>query len=171
MKGTTDRGLLYKPGYKPGIIENYSDADHGGDLQTGHSTTGVICLHAGAAISWLSQKQSSVAISTTEAEVFAASEAARETVWLRRLMKTMIPMNSVPELYVDNEAAVKLAQNPEFHRRTKHIRIRHFYVRECVSDGELEVKRVPTEFQLADIMTKPLLKPRLTALCDKIGLT
>ena len=130
----------------------------------------MICLHAGAASSWLSQKQSSVAISTTEAEVVAASEAARETVWLRRLMKTMIPMNSVPELYVDNEAAVKLAQNPEFHRRTKHIRIRHFYVRECVSDGELEVKRVPTEFQLADIMTKPLPKPRLTALCDKIGL-
>ena len=86
-------------------------------------------------------------------------------------MKTMIPMNSVFKLYVDNEAAVKLAQNPKFYRRTKHIRNGHFYVRECVSDGELEVKRVTAEFQLADIMTKPLLKPRLTALCDKIGLT
>ena len=130
----------------------------------------MVCLHAGAAISWLSQKQSSVAISTTEAEIVAASEAAREVVWLRRLMEMMITVNSVPELYVDSEAAVKLAQNPEFDRRTKHIRIRHFYVRERVSDGELDVKRVPTEFQLADIMTKPLHKPRLSALCDKIGL-
>ena len=170
LQGTTDHGLVYRPGYKPGVIENYSDADHGGDFQTGRSTTGVVCLHAGAAISWLSQRQSSVAISTTEAEIVAASEAAREVVWLRRLMETMIPMNHVPELYVDNEAAVKLAHNPEFHRRTKHIRIRHFYVRERVSDGELEVKRVPTEFQLADMMTKPLHKPRLNALCDRIGL-
>jgi len=85
LKGTTDRELLYRPGYKPDIIENYSDANYGGDLQTGQSTTGVICLYAGAAISWLSQTQSSVAISTTEAEVVAASEAARENVWLENL--------------------------------------------------------------------------------------
>jgi len=83
-------------------------------------------------------------------------------------METMIPINSVPELYVDNEAAVKLVQNPEFHPRTKHIRIRHFYVRERVLDGELEVKRVPTYSQLADILTKPLDKPRFAALCSKV---
>ena len=79
-------------------------------------------------------------------------------------------MCDVPVLHVDNEAAVKLAQNPEFHRRTKHIRIRHFYVRERVSEEELDVKRVSTEFQLADMMTKPLHKPRLKMLCDNIGL-
>ena len=169
LRGTADHGLVYRPGYKPGVIENYSDADHGGDLQSGRSTTGVVCLHAGAAISWLSQKQPSVAISTTEAEIVAASEAAREIVWLQRLMQSMITMYDTPVLYVDNEAAVKLAQNPEFHRRTKHIRIRHFYVRERVSEDELEVKRVSTELQLADIMTKPLHKPRLQMLCDNIG--
>ena len=76
LKGTADHGLVYKPGHRPGVTENYSDADHGGDLQTGRSTTGVVCIHAGAAVSWLSQKQSSVAISTTEAETVAATEAA-----------------------------------------------------------------------------------------------
>jgi len=169
LQGTVNHGLVYRPGVNPGVLENYSDADHGGDLQTGRSTTGVICLHAGAAVSWLSQKQPSVAISTTEAEIVAASEAAREIVWLRRLMEPMMTMHNVPVLYVDNEAAVKLAHNPEFHRRTKHIRIRHFYIRERVSEGELEVKRVSTELQLADMMTKPLHKPRLNVLCINIG--
>ena len=111
-----------------------------------------------------------MAISTTEAEIVAASEAAREVVWLKRLMETMTVMNSVPELYVDNDAAVKLELNPEFHRRTKHNRIRHFFVRERVSEGELDVKRVSTEFQLADIMTKPLHKPRFETVCNQIGL-
>lgn len=89
LKGTADHGLAYQPGYELDIV-SYSDADHGGDLQTGRSTTGVVCLHAGAAVSWLSQKQPSVAISTTESEIVAASEAAREIVWLRRLMETML---------------------------------------------------------------------------------
>jgi len=77
-------------------------------LQSGRSTTGVVCLHAGAAISWLSQKQPVVAISTTEAEIVAASEAAREIVWLQRLMQSMITIYDTPVLHVDNEAAVKL---------------------------------------------------------------
>lgn len=89
LKGTADHGLTYQPGYELDIV-SYSDADHGGDLQTSRSTTGVVCLHAGAAVSWLSQKQPSVAISTTESEIVAASEAAREIVWLRRLMETML---------------------------------------------------------------------------------
>ena len=129
LQGTANNRLVYKPGYKEGVIECYSDADHGGDQSTGRSTTGVVCLHAGGAISWQSQRQASVAISTTEAEIVAASEAAREIVWLKRLLAAMTVINKMPELQVDNEAAVKLAQNPEFHRRTKHIRLRHFYVR------------------------------------------
>ena len=105
-----------------------------------------------------------------EADIVAASEAAREVVWLHRLIESMITVPRVPVLNVDNEAAVKLAQNPEFHRRTKHIRSRHFYVRERVADGELEVKRVSTELQLANALTKPLHKPRSDMLFKHIGL-
>ena len=103
LQGTTNRGIVYKPDYKKGVIECYSDADHGGDLSTARSTTGVVCLHAGGAISWLSQRQPSVAISTTEAEIVAASEGASEIVWLKRLLSEMISTMEKPELLVYNE--------------------------------------------------------------------
>jgi hypothetical protein len=170
LQGTREHGIVYQQDYKKGIIECYSDADHGGDRSCGRSTTGVMCIYSAGAISWLSQKQASVAISTTESEIVAASEAAREVVWLKRLLSGMTTLEELPCLQVDNEAAVKLAHNPELHRRTKHIQIRHFFVREMVTDGDIQVNRVSSELQLADMLTKPLHKPRLESLIKKIGL-
>jgi len=171
LKGTSDIGIVYKPNYKKGILECYSDADHGGDKLTGRSTTGVLCMYSGGAISWISQRQSSVAISTTEAEIVAASEATREIIWLKRLFKEFIHMDNIPLLQVDNESAVRLAQNPEFHRRTKHIRIRHFFVREHVTEGTIRVQHVATEHQLADVLTKPILTTRFNRILKNIGCT
>lgn len=170
LKGTENFGITYKPNFKKGTLECYSDADHGGDESTGRSTTGVVCLYAGGAISWLSQRQTSVAISTTEAEVVAASEASREVVWLKRLLSEVVELKT-PTLQVDNEAAIRLSQNPEYHRRTKHIRTRHFFVREMVTEGEININKVDTKYQLADILTKPLFKPRHLLLSQEIGLT
>ncbi|KAG5869277.1 hypothetical protein JTB14_002081 [Gonioctena quinquepunctata] len=167
---STDLGIIYKPGAKE-ELKTFSDADHGGDDTTGRSTTGVLSMYADGAISWYSQRQTSVAISTTEAEIVAASEAAREIVWLKRLFEEIIILRAVPTLMVDNEAAIKLAENPEYHRRTKHIHIRHFFVRELVLDSFIQVKKVSSEDQLADIMTKPLFKPRLQMLRNAMGLT
>ncbi|KAG5890919.1 hypothetical protein JTB14_024916 [Gonioctena quinquepunctata] len=166
LKGSTDLGIIYKPGAKE-ELKTFSDADHGGDDTTGRSTTGVLSMYADGAISWYSQRQTSVAISTTEAEIVAASEAAREIVWVKRLFEEIIVLRAVPTLMVDNEAAIKLAENPEYHRRTKHIHIRHFFVRELVLDSFIQVKKVSSE----DIMTKPLFKPRLQMLRNAIGLT
>lgn len=127
LKGTTDFGLVYKHNSVGKNFVCYSDADHGGDLETGRSTSGVLCQYSGAPVSWVSQRQQSVAISTTEAEIVAASEAARETIWISRLLNELDQLKAVPILQVDNKAAIRLAQNPELHRRTKHIRIRHFF--------------------------------------------
>ncbi|KAG5874753.1 hypothetical protein JTB14_013118 [Gonioctena quinquepunctata] len=164
LQGTTNYGISYKPHYKHGCIESFSDTDHGGD-----ETTGVVCLYDGGGVSWPSQRQSSVAISTTEAEIAAASEAARELVWLNRLYSGIIELKVVPQLMIDNEATIRLTQNPEYHHRTKHIRIRHFFVRELVKEGSIEVDKIASEFQIEDIMTKPLFTTRLQTLCKRMG--
>ena len=170
LKGTADFKLIYKGNSKEDL-QCYSDADHGGDPNAGRSTSGVLCLYSGAPISWLSQRQASVAISTTEAEIVAASEAAREIIWVKRLLVEFGQLKNItPVLQDDNEAAIRLAQNPEYHRRTKHIRLRHFFVREQVTAGEIAVSKVDTENQLADILTKPLFSVRLRKLCCDMGI-
>ena len=170
LAGTVTRGIVYKPDYSPGTLECYSDADFGGCTTTGRSTSGVVVSHAGGAISWLSQRQAMVATSTTESEIVAATEAAKEVIWLKRLFSDILKLKHTPVLQVDNSAAVKLAQNPEFHRRTKHIDVKYFFVREKVIDGSIDISQISTEHQVADVMTKPLDRVRLSRMCDKLGL-
>ena len=137
IAGTLTYGITYKSVQKR-ILKIYSDADFGGCSKTGRSTSGVLSMYAGGAISWLSQRQVIVATSTTEAELIAASEATKEGIWLKRLFEEIVDLDSIPTLYVDNSAAVRLSQNPEYHRRTKHIPIKHFFVREKVSEELIE---------------------------------
>lgn len=170
IAGTLDLGLLYRHNAEKGIFTCYSDADFGGCTQTARSTTGVLVTYAGAAVSWLSQRQGSVTDSTTEAELVAASEASKEIIWLSRLLSQMSKLKEIPVLQIDNAAAVRLAENPENHRRTKHIQRKHFFVREHVTEGRLAVEQVPSEYQVADAMTKPIAAPRLRILCGKMGL-
>ena len=89
-------------------------------------------IYAGGAISWCSQRQAIVATSTTEAEIVAASEAAKEVIWFSRLLQGIVNLKEVPILQVDNRAAVKLSHNPEYHRRIKHIEMKHFF---CARKG------------------------------------
>ena len=118
----------------------------------------------------MSQRQAVVTTSTTEAEIIAANEGAKEAIWLSRLFRGITRLERIPVIQVDNSAAVKLAQNPEFHRRTKHISIKHFFIREKLTEGKLKVQQISTEHQVADIMTKPLPKTRLKILSMKMGL-
>jgi hypothetical protein len=172
LRGTSQLGLTYQPNKQNNVLNVFSDADHGGDKKTGLSTTGVVCMFGGGAVTWFSQRQRTTAISTTEAEIVAASEAARELVWLKRLFESLIGQRELPPtVFVDNEAAIKLAHNPEYHKRTKHIQIRHFFVREKVAEGEMMVKKVSSEENIADIFTKPMPKPRLIQLRVALGLS
>jgi transposase InsO family protein len=170
LKGTISYGIRYNANCTRAIIEGYSDADHAGDDLTGRSTTGVTCLFAEGVVSWLSQRQPSVAISTTEAEIVAASEGARELVWLQRIFCQLTSLEGIPTLKVDNEAAIRLANNPEFHKRTKHIRVRHFFVRETVQEGLVDIQKTSSAEQLADLLTKAVPKPRLVKLTADLGL-
>jgi hypothetical protein len=110
----------------------FSDADFAGDKVTRRSTTGVIAIFANGAVSWTSQLQKTTALSRTEAEIIAAREGAKELVWLMRLLSELLSdfAEKTPVLHIDNASAIKLTKNPEYHKRSKHIEVRHFYVRE-----------------------------------------
>jgi hypothetical protein len=154
LKGTSDISIVYSTAHQKELTA-YSYADFTGDTKTRRSTSCVVCLYMGGPISWMSRRQTSVALLTTEAEFMAASEATKEVVWLMRLLNEITELASVPTLLMDSMRAVKLVKNPIFHKRSKHIEVRYF-VRQKVEEGQLTVEHVPNYRQLADILTKPL---------------
>ena len=121
-------------------------------------------------ITWASQKQRCVALSSCEAEFMAATLAACQGLWLRRLLKEITGQNVPPvEIKVDNRSSLDLMKNLVFHGRSKHIDIRFHFIRECVENGEISVKFVPSEEQKADILTKPLGRLKFDVMRDLLG--
>jgi len=145
------------------------DADYAGDRDTRSSTTGYVFTLNGGCVTWSSKRQVSVSLSTTEAEFIAASEATKEAIWLRKLLAELGHECIEPtELYIDNQSAIKLSRNPEFHRRSKHIDVRHQFLCEKQRNGEIDTKYVKSAEQIADALTKPLCCEKFIALRSKL---
>jgi hypothetical protein len=158
LEGTKDWRLVYQRGMHDDLtLGGFVDADWANELSDRSSTSGYVYNLAGGAISWSSKKQTSIALSSTEAEYIAGAHAAKEVVWLRRLLTELgLSLNGPTTLLMDNQSAMKIAKNPQFHDRTKHIEVRYHYLRRKVEDEEIELEYVPTGEQVADIMTKGL---------------
>ena len=157
VKGTEDYGLFYKKGDMKGELVGFSDSDFAGDSHNRKSTSGYIFFFGGMAISWSSQKQSIVALSSCEAEYIAATSATCQAVWMIRLIKELTNEEETSvKLMVDNQSAITLSKNTGHHNRTKHIDTRYHFIRECVEDKKIEIGFTRTEDQLADILTKAL---------------
>ena len=136
-----------------------------------HSTSGNVFLLAKGAVSWLSKKQATVALSTTEAEYVALSGATQEAIWLRRLLTDVgKPLAEPVVINEDNQGAIAMAKNPVGHARTKHIDIRYHFVREGVQDGAIILKYVATDEMIADILTKLLPKHPFEKLVIQLGM-
>jgi hypothetical protein len=113
-------------------------------------------------ISWKSKKQGTVALSTCEAEYMSMTLAIQESVFLKQLLSDMKGSDIGPVvLYVDNQGAIALAKNPVHHQRSKHIDIKYHFIREKLQSNVVDVKYVPTEDNVSDIFTKPVLKNKL----------
>jgi hypothetical protein len=155
LKGTADLKLTFD---KKNKVVGYSDASYAEDKNDRKSTGGYVFNMNGGAISWKSQKQKIVTLSSCEAEYVTLSEAAKEAMWLRKLIRDVDNKKSESPIIIfeDNQSTIKTAKNPIQSERTKHIDVRHHYIRERVEEKKIEVKYVPTTDQVADLLTKSL---------------
>jgi hypothetical protein len=166
---TPNLGLWYPKGSRFELL-GYSDADYAGCKVDRKSTSGTCQFLGRSLVSWSSKKQNSVALSTAEAEYVAAGSCCAQLLWMRQTLKDYgYTLNHIP-LLCDNESAIKIAYNPCEHSRTKHIDIRHHFLRDHAIKGDIVISHVGTNDQLADIFTKPLDERRFRELRSELNI-
>jgi len=165
LKGTSTLGITF--GGKATPLQVYSDADFPQCPETRRSVTGYIfCLNNGS-VSWNSQRQHVVALSTSEAEYMAASEAARHLSWVRDFLFDIFHQQTAPtSFFIDSTSAVAVITEQAIKKRSKHIDRRYHHIREQHQDGKIEIIRIPTTEMLADFLTKPLARVLLQKAVD-----
>ena len=169
VRGTLNYGCRYVRGGS-GELLGYSDSDHAGDQGDRKSTSGNVFFLGENPISWTSQKQKVVAISSCEAEYVAAAVATCQGLWLSRLLCEMKGEEPTKfKLLIDNKSAIALAKNPNHHDRNKHIDVKYHFIRECIEEGQVEVDHVRTNYQLADVLTKAVGRVRFVEMRQKLG--
>ncbi|GKF88856.1 hypothetical protein Tco_0262819, partial [Tanacetum coccineum] len=136
------------------------------------SQTGYVFILNGGTVDWKSSKQSTTAMSATEAEYIAASEAAMEVVWIKKFISGLgiVPTINEPKMLCDNSAALLIANEPRVQRGVRHYHRRYHYIRECIKLGEINVLKVHIDNNLADPFTKDLSKGKLTQHARSMGL-
>lgn len=170
LRGTVDLGLLYHGGSGPDQCIGYSDADWGGSRDDRKSTSGYVFTWSGGAISWRSRKQSCVALSTAESEYVALSGATQEAKWIAELIGDLTAQSPQKmTILEDNQSAISIAKNPQYHGRTKHIDIKFHFVRSQVENGNIELEYCPSKDMVADILTKSLPTPLFEKLRGMMG--
>ncbi|GAB2302035.1 hypothetical protein Dimus_038790 [Dionaea muscipula] len=141
-----------------------------GDLDSRKSTSGFLMTFAGGAVSWQSKLQKCVALSTTEAEFIAATEASKELLWMKRFFTELGIEQEKFVLHCDSQSAIHLAKNSSFHCRSKHIDVRYHWIRDVVADNEVELEKVHTDDNSADMLTKVLTPAKFSKCCGSAGL-
>ncbi|GKB51137.1 hypothetical protein Tco_0901890 [Tanacetum coccineum] len=169
LKGTINMGLWYSKDTGMSLTA-YADADHAGCQDTRRSTSGSAQFLGDKLVSWSSKKQKCTAISSTKAEYIALSGCCAQILWMRsQLTDYGFQFNKIP-LYCDNKSAIALCCNNVQHSRAKHIDVRYHFIKEQMENGIVELYFIQTEYQLADIFTKPLPRDRSNFLIEKLSM-
>ncbi|GKA40934.1 putative ribonuclease H-like domain-containing protein [Tanacetum coccineum] len=167
LKGKPNLGLWY-PKESPLDLEAFSDSDYGGSNLDRKSTTGGCQFLGQRLISWQCKKQTIVATSTTKAEYVAAANCCGQVLWVQNFKKKIVGllvssfMNT--KIHIDNESTICIVKNPVYHSKTKHIEIRHHFIRDCYEKKLISVEKIHTDLNVADLLTKPFDGPRFNYL-------
>lgn len=171
VAGTIGHGLMYTNSEELKLC-GFTDSDWGGVTDERRSTSGWCFSLGSAAVAWRSKKQLITALSSTEAEYIAATSAACEAVWLRRLLSDFGMKFTEPTvIQCDNKSAISITRNPTMHGRTKHIDTRFHFIRDLVCNGEISVVYCSTNEQVADIFTKALPSCKFEYFREALGVT
>ena len=151
-------------------LAGFSDSDWGGDHNDRKSVSAYVFQMGDGAISWKTKKQSSVVLSSVEAEYMVMCQVAKEAIWLTGFLKDLgIHLHSTLVIFGDNQGALALAHNPVFHPHSKLIAIQYHYTRELIQNGCITIKYLPTKVMIADTLTKSLAHPQHMVLTEMLG--
>ncbi|KAI3770985.1 hypothetical protein L6452_02134 [Arctium lappa] len=159
LKGTADLGLWYPKdtGFEQ---TSYSHVDHGGCMLDMKSTSGHIQFLGDKLVSWTSKKQLCVSTSIAETEYVVAASCCSQVLWMRTQLRDYgFQYNKIP-IYCDSKSAIAISMNPVQHTKTKHIKVRYHFIKDNFEKGTIELYFVNTDYQLADLCTKPLDEKR-----------
>ncbi|GJX98231.1 putative ribonuclease H-like domain-containing protein [Tanacetum coccineum] len=169
LKGQPKLGLWY-PRYSPFDLEAFSDSDYAGASLDRKSTTRGCQFLGKRLISWQCKKQTIVANSTTEAEYVAAANCCGQVLWIQNQMLDYGFNFMNTKIYIDNESTICIVKNPVFHSKTKHIEIRHHFIRDSYEKKLIQVIKIHTDHNVADLLTKAFDVSRFNFLIASIGL-
>lgn len=168
LKRTSNYKIVFKQSGNEQPV-GYCDSDWAGDEDNSKSTAGYIFMFAGGVVSWASKKQTVIALSTCEAEYMTLTLAAQEAIWIKELLNELFPNSTEAiKIFCDNQGAIDLSKTGKYKTRTKHIRIRYHFIRECISNGDVRISKIETENQIADYLTKVLSKQKFKRCTDQI---
>nr|GEW00288.1 retrotransposon protein, putative, unclassified [Tanacetum cinerariifolium] len=154
LKGHPKLGQWY-PKESPFDLVAYSDSDYGGATQDRKSTTGGCQFLERRLISWQCKKQTIVSTPTTEAEYVAAASGCGQVLWIQNQLLDYGSNFMNTKIHIDNNSAICIVRNPVYHSKTKHIEIRHHFIRDCFEKKLISVNHIPTDDNVADLLTKP----------------
>ncbi|GJY11602.1 putative ribonuclease H-like domain-containing protein, partial [Tanacetum coccineum] len=169
LKGQPKLGLWY-PRYSPFDLEAFSDSDYAGASLDRKSTTGGCQFLGKRLISWQCKKQTIVANSTTEAEYVAAANCCGQVLWIQNQMLDYGFNFMNTKIYIDNESTICIVKNPVFYSKTKHIEIRHHFIRDSYEKRLIHVIKIQTDHNVADLLTKAFDVSMFNFLIASIGL-
>ena len=173
LSGTRDYGITYKNSPEApssNLFYGYFNAAYA-NTEDHKSTSGYVFISGGGAITWCSKKQTTIALSSLEAEYVALSEAGREACWLRNLHEELKQKQNSPTLIKgDNNGSITMARNPQFHKQSKHIATCWHWVQDLVQDGSVMIESCYDPQQTADVLTKPLARQKHQKHVGEMGL-
>ena len=168
LKGTFDYGLQYVVDCKF-IMVGYTDSDWSSSVTDWKSTSGCCFSLGSMMISWRSRKQTSEALSTDEAEYISTCSTCNEVVWLQKFLSRLFDLElDVTCIFCDNQSCIKFSENPVFHDKSKNVDIK-YYIHDMVEKGVVKLQCVAIDYEVVDVLTKPLSKVKFEYFRDNLG--